>query len=77
MVKLKISNNEIPFLRVDFQGFPHLGIWTKKDAPFLCIKPWYGYSDTNEATGNLFEKEGIQIIQANEIFNSKFTIEII
>lgn len=75
--KLTISKNQIPFLRVDFQGFPHLGIWTKKDAPFLCIEPWYGYSDTNESTGNLFEKEGIQIIEANEIFNSKFTIEII
>ncbi|OYX85697.1 MAG: aldose epimerase [Flavobacteriales bacterium 32-34-25] len=75
--KLTISKNQIPFLRVDFQGFPNLGIWTKKDASFLCIEPWYGYSDTNEATGNLFEKEGIQIIEANEIFNSKFTIEII
>lgn len=75
--KLTISKNKIPFLKVDFQGFPHLGIWTKKDAPFLCIEPWYGYSDTNEATGNLFEKEGIQIIDANAIFTSKFAIEIV
>ena len=75
--KLTISNNRIPFLRVDFQGFPNLGIWTKKDAPFLCIEPWYGYSDTNKSTGNLFEKEGIQILERNEVFDSKFTIEII
>ena len=75
--KLTISKNTIPFLKVDFKGFPHLGIWTKKDAPFLCIEPWYGYSDTNEATGDLFEKEGIQIIDANAIFSSKFTIEIV
>jgi galactose mutarotase-like enzyme len=75
--KLTISKNKIPFLKVNFQGFPHLGIWTKKDAPFLCIEPWYGYSDTNEATGNLFEKEGIQIIDANAIFSSKFAIEIV
>ncbi|MFA9189482.1 aldose 1-epimerase family protein [Flavobacterium sp. FBOR7N2.3] len=74
---LSILKNGIPLLKVDFQGFPHLGIWTKKDAPFLCIEPWYGYSDTNESTGNLFEKEGIQIIEANAIFNSKFTIEIV
>jgi len=75
--KLTISKNKIPFLKVNFQGFPHLGIWTKKDAPFLCIEPWYGYSDTNEATGNLFEKEGIQTIDANAIFSSKFAIEIV
>ena len=75
--KLTISKNKIPFLKVNFQGFPHLGIWTKKDAPFLCIEPWYGYSDTSEATGNLFEKEGIQIVDANAIFSSKFEIEIV
>jgi galactose mutarotase-like enzyme len=74
---LTILKNETPFLKVHYQGFPHLGIWTKEDAPFLCIEPWYGYSDTDESTGNIFEKEGIQIIQANEIFNSKFTIEIV
>ena len=73
---LSILKNKTPLLKVDFQGFPHLGIWTKKDAPFLCIEPWYGYSDTNDSTGNLFEKEGIQLLDANEIFQSNFTIEI-
>lgn len=74
---LTILKNKTPLLKVDFKGFPHLGIWTKINAPFLCIEPWYGYSDTNTATGNLFEKEGIQIIEANEDFNSRFSIEII
>lgn len=74
---LCILKEQIPILKVHFQGFPHLGIWTKKDAPFLCIEPWYGYSDTNQSNGNLFEKEGIQTIEADETFQSKFTIEII
>lgn len=74
---LSILKNQTPLIKIHYQGFPHLGIWTKKDASFICIEPWYGYSDTNESKGNLFEKEGIQIIEANGIFNSKFTIEII
>ncbi|MEO8254190.1 MAG: aldose 1-epimerase family protein [Flavobacterium sp.] len=74
---LCILKNKIPLLKVTFQGFPHLGIWTKKDAPFLCIEPWYGYSDTKESSGNLFEKEGIQIIEAKALFNSKFAIEVL
>ncbi|RVT75339.1 aldose 1-epimerase family protein [Flavobacterium sufflavum] len=74
---LIILKNEIPLIKVHYQSFPHLGIWTKKNSPFLCIEPWYGYSDTNDSAGNIFEKEGIQIIEANEIFNSKFTIEIV
>ena len=73
---LTILKNKTHLLEVAYNGFPHLGIWTKQDAPFICIEPWYGYSDTNDATGNIFEKEGIQIIEANEVFDSKFSIAI-
>ena len=74
---LTILENENPILRVHFEDFPSLGIWTKMNAPFLCIEPWFGYSDTNENSGNLFEKEGIQILESNVTFHSKFTIEIL
>ncbi len=74
---LTILENENPILRVNFEDFPSLGIWTKMNAPFLCIEPWFGYSDTNENFGNLLEKEGIQILDSNEIFNSRFSIEIL
>ncbi|MDI6033651.1 aldose 1-epimerase family protein [Flavobacterium sp. LB2P84] len=74
---LTILENEIPILRVHFKDFPSLGIWTKMNAPFLCIEPWFGYSDTNENSGNLLEKEGVQILKADETFHSKFSIEIL
>ncbi len=74
---LTILEKTKPIVRTTFSGFPNLGIWTKKDAPFLCIEPWYGYSDTEEKFGNLFEKEGIQILNENEVFQSKFSIEIL
>ena len=74
---LTILENENPILRVHFEDFPNLGIWTKMNAHFLCIEPWFGYSDTNENFGNLLDKEGIQILNPNEIFNSKFSVEIL
>jgi galactose mutarotase-like enzyme len=74
---LTILENENPVLRVNFEDFPSLGIWTKINAPFLCIEPWFGYSDTYENSGNLFEKEGIQILEASDSFKSKFSIEIL
>ena len=74
---LTILENENPILRVHFKDFPSLGIWTKMNAPFLCIEPWFGYSDTNENSGNLLEKEGIQILKADETFHSKFSIEVL
>lgn len=74
---ITIFENSSPFLKVGFENFPHLGIWTKINAPFICIEPWFGYSDTAESNGNLFEKEGIQIVDAKAIFESKYTIEIL
>jgi galactose mutarotase-like enzyme len=72
-----ILENSNPKFRVNFSDFPSLGIWTKMNAPFLCIEPWFGYSDTNENSGNLFEKEGIQILEENKTFRSEFSIEIL
>ena len=74
---LTIIENKKPFLKVSFEDFPSLGIWTKMNAPFLCIEPWFGYSDTGENSGNIFEKEGIQILKENETFNSVFNVEIL
>ena len=74
---LTILEDSNPVLTVHFEDFPSLGIWTKMNAPFLCIEPWFGYSDTNENSGNLFEKEGIQVLDKDQTFQAKFSIEIL
>jgi galactose mutarotase-like enzyme len=71
-----ILENSKPLLKVSYPNFPDLGIWTPPNAPFICIEPWYGYSDTVDKFGDLFEKEGIQILESNESFHSAFCIEI-
>ena len=71
---LTILNNSKPYIKVDYKNFPSLGIWTKEDAPFICIEPWLGYSDTDENTGDLYQKEGILILEANKDFSAKFSI---
>jgi hypothetical protein len=65
--------NQTPLLRVHYTGFPHLGIWTKINA-FICIEPWFGYSDSVE-TGNLMEKEASNRPRT-DFFEAKFSIEI-
>jgi len=74
---LTIIEKEIPRLKVHFEDFPNLGIWTKVGAPFLCIEPWFRYSDTTETNGNLFEKEGIIVLKSTDTFQTKFSIEIL
>ena len=74
---LTIIKEEKPILKVHFEDFPSLGIWTKVGAPFICIEPWFGYSDTTESNGNLFEKEGVIVLEADATFEAKFSIEIL
>lgn len=74
---ITILENQNSLLRVRFDNFPNLGIWTKSNAPFLCIEPWLGYSDTVHSTGNILEKEGIQLLEAKKSSECHFSIEIL
>lgn len=73
---ITIAHQSKPFLKVIYSDFPDLGIWTP-NAPFICIEPWFGYSDTLQQFGNLFEKEAIQILEPDAAFHSAFSIEIL
>ena len=75
--EITILENNKPKLKVAFQDFDNLGIWTKVNAPFICIEPWLGYSDTIHSSGNILEKDGIQFVNQNEQFNCQFSIEIL
>ncbi len=74
---LTILKDSKPYIKVDFPDFPSLGIWTKENAPFICIEPWLGYSDTDENTGDLYKKEGILILDETKNFTAKFNIAIL
>jgi galactose mutarotase-like enzyme len=76
---ISILKNSVSFLKVNFANFPNLGIWTVKNGPFLCIEPWFGYSDTDtlKEYDDFSKKEEIQLLEKNEVFNSNFSIEIV
>lgn len=71
-----IQENGQNFVKVTFEKFPDLGIWTKIDAPFICIEPWFGHADEVMTNQKLEEKAGIQTVEKNEVFTSIYTIEI-
>lgn len=66
-----------PILKVDYTDFPDLGVWTPVNAPFICIEPWFGYSDTPNNSGKIIEKEGIQLVEPNSFFQSNYTITLL
>lgn len=75
--KITLLENEIPIMNFYFNDFKNFGIWTKNNAPFICLEPWLGYSDKTNASGNVLEKEAIQLLDANSTFNCQYRMEIL
>jgi galactose mutarotase-like enzyme len=75
--QIQLLENNIPVLNFKFDDFPNFGIWTKMNAPFICLEPWVGYSDTKTANGNIIEKESIQLLESNSSTEYSFSIEIL
>lgn len=65
-----------PVVSVSSSDFPHWGFWSKPGAPFFCIEPWAGLADSINATGNLRDKEGIQLLESNQTKQFSFSIEM-
>lgn len=63
-------------LKFDFKDFPFLGIWAAKNADFVCIEPWCGIADSANHNQQLTEKEGINQLNANEIFERTWRVEV-
>lgn len=72
-----LKNKENAILKVNYDHFPYLGIWTKQNAPFICIEPWCGLADSSNHNGNFEEKEGINYLSAGEDFLRAMRIEIL
>lgn len=62
-------------VKVGFKGFPYMGIWSPK-AQFVCIEPWYGVTDSVKDSGDLFNKEAIQVLGLKEVFTAEHCIAI-
>jgi galactose mutarotase-like enzyme len=75
-IKHRYSNQE---LKLHFNGFPYLGIWTQPKQPgnFICLEPWYGITDSKNSPYEFLEKEGRQKLAPNQTFKAHYAIEVI
>lgn len=66
-----------PYLTVRFDA-PLFGLWSpaKKNAPFVCIEPWYGRCDKDNFTGDLSEREWGNKLLPAEQFYAEYTVTI-
>ena len=75
-VSLKNSNNQ-NFIKVNFNNFPYLGIWSKPSgSPFICIEPWFGVADEDSSNQNFEDKKGLINLEKDGIFSCFYSVEI-
>ena len=68
----KSSTHEVKLTITDF---PHLGIWSKPGAPFVCIEPWQGMADYVSHNKDILQKKGILTLESNDEVTKSFTME--
>lgn len=66
------------FIEVDFDT-PLFAIWSSegKNAPFICIEPWFGMCDWDGFEGSFEEKSYMQKLAGGEEFNASYGIRFI
>lgn len=64
-------------VRLSIGGYPLLAIWTaKKEAPFICIEPWYGHGDFYDCKDDFYHREGTMILKVGHTFTTAYSIEV-
>ena len=74
-ISLKNKASGKTLLTMDFTDFPYLALWSKPNAPFLCIEPWYSTADNVKSTGVFIQKQDIILLKPKETFECKYTVE--
>jgi galactose mutarotase-like enzyme len=55
-----------PHIDVEFPDTPYLGVWTKPNAPYICIEPWHGIADPAGFQGDFRQKPGVFEVAAGQ-----------
>ena len=74
---LSYGADRFPQVVLTFANLPHLGIWTKPGAGFICLEPWQGYNDPEGFEGDIWSKPGIIAIApgATQEFSMNMSVE--
>lgn len=62
------------FVEFDYSGFPILAIWAKPNAPYVCLEPWFGHADFEDAPIDFVDKPGIIKLEPGKSFQTSFSM---
>ena len=74
---VKLVNKDNKGIKFDFKGFPSLAIWTKPNAPFVCLEPWIGYADHHDSNYQFIEKDNMQFLNPECEAKATYSITVL
>ena len=60
------AGEEKPRLRMELENFPHVALWSRPGAPFLCLEAWTGHGDPQNFEGDVFAKPSMRALNPGE-----------
>ncbi len=64
-------------VKLSISGYPLFAVWTaKRDAPFVCLEPWFGHSDFSAVEEDFYHREGTMLLSPKKSFTCAYTIEL-
>ncbi len=70
------KKNEKTGIVVRFKDYPHLALWSKPGADYVCIEPWLGLPDGENESLDITQKASYKTIEAYTKFSITIETEI-
>ncbi len=61
-------------MRVDFDGFDYLGVWSAPNAPFVALEPWCGTATRTDEDDVFEHKQGMMLLAPGESVTKTFVM---
>jgi galactose mutarotase-like enzyme len=74
-VRLRLKHKQKGII-VRFKDYPHLALWSKPSADYVCIEPWLGLPDLEDESLDLTQKTTYKTIEPNTKFSIAIETEI-
>ncbi|MBQ7277422.1 MAG: aldose 1-epimerase family protein [Bacilli bacterium] len=72
-----LVNKDNKGIRFSFYGLNSFAIWTRPNAPFVCLEPWQGYADKYNSDYNFKNKDDIVKLDKNDEYKAGYSIHIL
>lgn len=59
---------------IDADGFRHWALWSRPEAPFLCVEAWTGHGDPDGYSGEFADKPSMEHLSAGETRRHKIAL---